>query len=285
MANLTPEQQAQFEQELNQAGGGPIEESGAPVAETAPEAQPEAMQPGAEMAHPEAMAQAGADVPAQQPPMPEQMPDPNQAVSALGFGSVDELIAAYQGLSQQHEMSMQQLGQLVALQQAMEAQDDLDPNAPDYAVKKAIREEMAPLYDKMKDEARNKLVQDAWGKSAVEMPDIQEFMPDIAAFFKENPDLAVSEDGLRRSYDAVRSRKYKSERQMMEDPDFIARAAGNEKIKKAVLEAHLGEISRNGDALPSGISEGGGTPLTGKKKQPGSMEQAKAGLLAMLGGQ
>lgn len=281
MAELTSEQRAQLEEELNQTGGGPIEAGVTPEGELTPEAQQQAYEQGAQMAQADAQVQAeqGADAPAQQ-----GQPVASQAYAQLGFGSVDELAAAYQQLSQKHEMSMQQLGQLVALQKAVENEDELNPNAPDYAIKRAIREEMAPLYEKMRDDARNKLVQDAWGKSALEMPDLQEFMADIAAYLKEQPELAVREEGLRRAYDTVRSRKYKSEATMMNDPEFIARAAGNEKIKKAVLEAHLGEIARNGDSLPAGIDEGGGTPLTGKKKTPSSMDQAKAGLIAMLGG-
>lgn len=281
MAKLTPDQQAQLEQELNQTGGGPIEESVTPEGELTPEAQQQAYEQGAQMAQADAQVQAeqGVDAPSQQP-----QPEESQAYAQLGFQSVEELVEAYRNLSQQHEMSIQQLGQLVALQSAIENESELNPNAPDYAIKKAIRDEMAPLFERMRDDARNKLVQDAWGKSAREMPDLEEFMPDIAAFLKEQPELAVREEGLRRAYDSVRSKKYKSERTLMEDPDFIARAANNEKIKKAVLEAHLGEIARNGDSLPASIDEGGGTPLTGKKKSPSSMDQAKAGLLAMLGG-
>lgn len=281
MAILKPEQEAEFMRQLQQGDGLPPENGGA----LPPETQEAALRQGAEMAQADAQAgaQPGADAPGQ-PSAPSPADPSVETVQALGFSSVDELAQAYQAASQQSEQYKHTLAQLVAFEQAQQTQDDLDPNAPDYAVKKAIREEMAPLTEKMREDARNRLVQDAWGQSASEMPGLEELMPDIAEYMKGAPQLAVSEDGLRRAYDGVRSRKYRSETELMDDPEFVKRAAGSEKIKQAVLEAHLGEIARSGDALPATIGEGGGTPLTGKKQPPTAFEQAKTGLLKMLGG-
>ena len=88
---------------------------------------------------------------------------------------------------------------------------------------------------------------------------------------------------LRRAYDGVRSRKYRSEEQLFADKDFIERAASNEKVKEAVIQAYLTQAARNGESVPASIAGGGGVPLTGKKQPPNSMQQAKDGLARMLG--
>ena len=96
-------------------------------------------------------------------------------------------------------------------------------------------------------------------------------------------DHALDEEGLQRAYDAVRSGKYRSERDMMADPEFVKRAAADEGIKKRVIEEYLQSVARNGDAAPQGITEGGSVPLTGKKTGAHSMAQAKQKLESMLG--
>ena len=51
-----------------------------------------------------------------------------------------------------------------------------------------------------------------------------------------------------------------------------------------MTEAKIQEATaRNGEAMPQTITDGGSTPLTGKKNVSG-MEQAKQKLLSMLGG-
>lgn len=204
-------------------------------------------------------------------------------LSDLGVSSVEELAERYKERESKATEYKDMLAQLLAYQQALDNEAELDPTDPLDSVKKAVREEIKPLYDKLQADARNKVVQEAWSKDAKDMPDIAEVMPEIAAFIQEHPDLAVSDDGLRRAYDSVRSRKYRTEAQMLADDDFVKRMASNEKIKEAVLQAHLGELARSGEGVPNSIGAGGEVPLTGQKKAPDSMSQAKKGLARMLG--
>lgn len=264
---LNPEQEAQFKQMLaaDQAANDPQSppEEQPPVEDT-PAAQP-----------PEAPVDSGAQMPAV---------DPSAALlESVGVSSLEELVERYKERDGRATELHGMLSQLLAYQQAMNNQEELDSSDPLNSVKKAVREEIAPLYEKAQADARNKIVQEAWGSDAKNMPDITDLMPEITAFIAENPDLAVSNDGLRRAYDSVRSKKYRTEDQMLADSEFIKRMASNEKIKEAVLKEHLSEIARNGENIPASIGSGGGTPLSGQKKAPSSMDQAKNGLARMLG--
>jgi hypothetical protein len=211
-------------------------------------------------------------------------PDPVQALlSELGVSSPEELVERYRDRESKATEYRDMLTQLLAYQQALDNEDELDTTDPLDSVKKAVREEIKPLYDKLQADARNKVVQDAWNKDAKDMPDIADVMPEIAQFIADHPDLAVSDDGLRRAYDSVRSKKYRTEAQMLADDEFVKRMAANDKIKEAVLQNHLGELARSGEAVPNSIGSGGNIPLTGQKKAPDSMSQAKSGLAKMLG--
>ena len=236
--------------------------------------------------------QAGAVVPPTAPAAPvdsgapaEAQPDPQAAILAeLGVSSVEELAERYRERDGKATEYKDMLAQLLAYQQALDNEAELDPTSdPLDSVKRAVREEIKPLYDKVQADARNKVVQEAWGKDAKDMPDIADVMPEIAQFISEHPDLAVANDGLRRAYDSVRSRKYKTEAQMLEDSEFIKRMAANEKVRDAVLQSHLSEIARSGETVPNSIGAGGDIPLTGQKQAPDSMQQAKKGLAQMLG--
>lgn len=207
-----------------------------------------------------------------------------QMLSDLGVSSVEELAERYKERESKATEYKDMLAQLLAYQQALNNEEELDSNDPLDSVKKAVREEIKPLYDKLQSDARNKVVQDAWNKDVKDMPDIADVMPDITEFIKEHPELAVSNDGLRRAYDSVRSKKYRTEAQMLADDEFVKRMANNEKIKQAVLQNHLGELARSGEGVPNSIGSGGDIPLTGQKQAPNSLSQAKAGLLKMLGG-
>ena len=275
---LTPEQEAQFMSDLQQQDGIPADGGG----EIPPDVQEAALQQGAEMAEADAQAaEQGTDVPEQAAPPAEDAIA--QLLEKFGFQNVEELATAFENAAGQNEQMKSSLAQLLALEEAQQNEDDLDPNAPDYAVRKIIRDEMSPVRDKIRDDMRNQMLQAEWGAQAADMPDLSEFMPDISEYLKANPNFAVSKDGLSRAYDAVRSKKYQSKEKMLEDPAFIKEVAGNEAVRKAVLEEYLGNISRNGDVVPTSIGDGGGTPLTGKKKPPTGMEQAKNGLLKALG--
>lgn len=210
--------------------------------------------------------------------------DPNAAIlEELGAKSVEDLANQLKEAMGQTKQYREMLSQLLAYQQALDNKAEVEPDDPLNTVKKAVREEMGPIYEKLQREAQNKIVQEAWGKDARNMPDLTDMMPEITAFIQEHPELAVANDGLRRAYDGVRSKNYRSEKQLLEDDKFIERMASNEKIKDAVIKEYLSTAARNGEGVPTSISGGGNVPLTGKKQAPSSMEQAKRGLAQMLG--
>lgn len=267
---LDENQQAQLMQMLN-ADQQAAAEQGDPQAAPAPaDANGQA---------PEAVAPVDAGAAEQ-----AQAADPTAALlSELGVSSVEELVQRYRDRESKATEYKDMLAQLLAYQQALDNESDLDTGDPLDSVKKAVREEIKPLYDKLQADARNKVVQEAWSKDAKDMPDIAEVMPEISQFIAEHPDLAVSNEGLRRAYDSVRSRKYRTEAQMLADDEFVKRMAANDKIKEAVLQNHLSQIARKGEEVPNSIGSGGNIPLTGQKKAPDSMSQAKNGLAKMLG--
>lgn len=283
--NLKPEDVQAFMANLQQ-GGGPEED-------ITPDQQEQAMQEGAAMAEADIAAQ-GADAsgapgePVEgQPPVPEAPMAPAapvvpEAVTALGFSTPEEMAAAFEQLSQQTQDMRNQLEELVAMQQAVGTEEELDPKAPDYMAKKTFREMMGPFYDKLKTEARNKLVQGAWAKDAAGMPDLDAFNADISEFFRENPALAVDTTGLRQAYHAARSKKFRSEDQLFGDPEFIKKAASNKAIADAVMKAQMLNVAGTGD-VPQGV-DGGGIPLTGKKQPPKTIKDANAAVRALLGG-
>lgn len=286
---LTPEQQQQFMAQLAQQeqqgasqdaqqGGGPDESA------LTPEEQQQAMEEGAQMAAADAQAgdasqaepQTDAGNGEQQEANPEQ-----DTLSQLGFSSLEELANAYRDTLRSTSELKEMLTQLTALQQATDNAESLEDD-PDAAIKRVIRTELKPMYEKARNDARNRLVQEKWKASSSRMTDLAEQMGDIKAYFDQHPELALSEDGLDRAYDAVRSAKYRSEADMMADPEFLKRAAANDKIREAVIEAYLQGLARNGDAAPQSITDGGNTPLTGRKTVSG-MDQARSKLAAMLG--
>lgn len=271
---LSKEQKEQFVSML----GGAEQQNEA----LSPEQQQQAVDEGVEMAKAD-LGEAADAAPVTPPAEPAE--DPNAAaLSELGVSSVAELVEKFKELSGRNGEYRDMLSNLVAMQQAVENQQELSPDDPMASVRKAVREEMAPLYEKMSREARNKLVQEAWGKDAENMPGLADAIPEITQFIKEHPELAVSEDGLHRAYDSVRSKKYRSDEELLSDDSFIQKAASNERVRNAVLEKHLADLARNGEEVPPSIGSGGNTPLTGQKKPPNSMEQAKRQLLSRLGG-
>ena len=282
MANkyLSAEQEAEFMRGLESQGGDP--DGGA----LSPEEQQQAMQEGAQMAAADAQNGELPGVDAAGAPENAETQQENadaQLLTQLGFGSVDELANAYREAAREQSQMKELLTQITAVQRSMENEEQLDPNNPEDQVRRIIRSEMKPLLDKQKAEARNLLVRDKWRSSeAAKAADLQELLPEIQAYLTGNPKLAVDEEGLQRAYDAVRSKRYRSEAALMDDPEFLKRVAGDERVQKAVIEEHLRKIARNGEAAPQTITDGGSTPLTGKKTVSG-MESAKQKLASMLG--
>lgn len=268
---LTPEQEAEFKSKLTASA----------EKQPSPEAQP----PVEDNAVPAAVdAEAEAPAEPQVEAQAEPAPDPTAALlEQVGVGSVEELVKLYNDATGQSNQYKEMLSQILAFQQALDNQGEIDPTDPLNTVKKAVREEMAPIYEKLQREAQNKMVQDAWGQDAKNMPDLTDMMPEITAFIQEHPELAVANDGLSRAYHTVRSKKYKPESEMLKDKDFIARMASNEKVKDAVIKEYLATAARSAEGIPNSIGGGGNVPLTGKKQPPNSMDQAKKGLMQMLG--
>lgn len=277
---LTPEQKAEFIKNLESQGGVP--DGGA----LSPEEQQQAIQEGAQMAA--ADAQNGS-VPGAEPPVEQsgaaaqQESADAQALSQLGFSSMDELVNAYRETMRTQSELREMLTNLVAVQQAAGNEEQLDPNNPDDRMAAIARREMQPLLEKQKADIRNRLIQEKWSASeAAKAADLSNLMPEIQAYLTANPKYAVDEDGLQRAYDAVRSKRYRSEEALMNDPDFLKRAASNEQVYKEVIEDYLQKMARNGEAVPQPITDGGSTPLSGKKTVSG-MENARQKLLSMLG--
>lgn len=276
---LTPEQEAEFIKQLESQGGAL--DGGA----LTPEEQQQAVQEGAQMAAEDAAngQMPGADAPAQPT---EQTPEVNadaRLLQSLGFGSLGELANAYKETLKTGSEMREMLTQFAALHQAMENNDELDPNNPEDQMRRVVRSEFAPLYEKQKADIRNRLIQEKWGQSAAaKADDLSEHMDEIQAMLKSNPRLAMDEDGLQRAYDAVRSKKYRSEASLMADAEFLKKVAANPEVKRAVLEEHLQGVARTGDAIPQGITGGGNTPLTGRETIT-SMTDAKNKLAQMLG--
>lgn len=249
---LTEEQRAELERQL---AGGMTEE----------QAQ-EAMNEGMRMAQAD-MQQAEAD----------------RLLQEYGFGSMEELLAGYERTQAAVRELREMLNQLLMLEKADRTAAELDVRHPEYAVRRQIELELKPMREQMRKNARSRMIQQDWIDSAAQMRDLERLMPEIAEYIMRNPRYAGESDGLMRAYDAVRSGKYRGEEEMLLDPGFVERMAGNEQVKQAVLKAYLEEIRRGG--IPQSVGAGqeaGKTPLTGRKPITG-MEMAKKRLEAMLG--
>lgn len=130
---------------------------------------------------------------------------------------------------------------------------------------------------------RNRRVQAAWSQAAMDMPDLDALLGEIAAYIEKRPELALTEDGLERAYQAVRSAKYRPEQAMLADPDTLSRLAQDDRLRETVIRDYILRLLREGENLPLGIQSGGGTPLTGRKQPPRRMSEAKERLSSLLG--
>jgi len=205
-------------------------------------------------------------------------------LQAYGFESIRDIAEAYERTQATVAELKEMLNRLLALEKAERTAAELDVRHPEYAVRRQIDLELRPMREEMNRAAKNRLIQKEWQDSAVKMQDLERLLPEIADYIMRNPKYAGEGDGLRRAYDAVRSGKYRNEEDMLLDPAFIERMAGDERVREAVLKAHLEEIQR-GSGIPQSIgagAEAGKTPLTGRKPITG-MDQAKKRLEAMLG--
>ncbi len=161
------------------------------------------------------------------------------ALRKSGFGSVQALLDAYEESQAALGEARDTLEKLRALVRALDAEGALSPDAP---------------------EERGRAVQREWTRRAVDMRDIERLLPDMAEYILAHPASSLEEDGLERAYDAVRSKKYRSDEELLDDPESVKRLAADPRVKNAVLTAHLSEVYRAGKDLPSFIDGGGVAP-------------------------
>lgn len=258
---LTKEQREELERQLaagDETGGGQV---------LTDEMAQQAMMDGARMAQ----ADSGQE-------------DEKRLLAEYGFADVREVLAAYER-TQAAVMELKgMLNHLLDMEKAERAAAELDAKHPEYAVRRQIEAELRPMREEMARVMKNRMIQRDWQDSAAQMKDLERMLPEIAEYIMRNPKYAGESDGLRRAYDAVRSGKYRDEEELLLDPAFIDRMAGDGRVREAVLKAHLEEIRRGG-GVPQSVgagAEAGKTPLTGRKPITG-MDQAKKRLEAMLG--
>ena len=206
-----------------------------------------------------------------------------QEMRRAGFENVSQLLEAYRATRAAVKELRGMVEQLLQMEKAADTAASMDPMHPEYAVRRQVELELKPMREQARRAARNRLIQQDWNDSASHMEDLEKLLPEMAEYIMRNPKYADESDGLLRAYDAVRSAKYRNEEKAMSDPEFIRRMAADERVREAVLRAHLEEIYRSGEA-PESIGSGmerGKTPLTGRKPITG-MEMAKKRLEAML---
>lgn len=213
----------------------------------------------------------------------EEREQERRLLNEHGFENATQLLEAWQRTQAAVTELREMLERLTALEQADRTAAELDPMHPEYAVRRRIELELRPMREQAKQATRNRMIQQDWKESAVEMQDLEQMLPEIAEYIMRNPRYAGESDGLRRAYDAVRSAKYRDEDAMLDDPEFISRMASDKRIREEVLRAHLDEIRKTGN-VPQAVgvdAERGKTPMTTKRSVNG-MEQAKKRLEAAL---
>lgn len=241
----------------------------------------------------------------------EPVPDPNAgetqapAAPALpeGFQDVGQLIAAYNELRAQADQRGDEMsalrdmtGQLVAIAEALGYGQDVnsidlhvderlaesDPKA--YAqqqIRREIADQLKPMLEAQQKNLRGRMIDQSWKQFAGEHSDAADLMDDIRAVLDEDKSLYDNEHGMEVAYHLARSRKYMPEGKLMEDDGFVERAAANPKIRERVIEEYLKKVSKDGENAPASVGGGGRAVPAGKKSI--SMEDAKKGLLKMLG--
>lgn len=286
---LPPEARAQFLAQLQAQGGGPVEG-------LSPEQQQAAINQGAQAAAAD-MGGQGTDVPPTDAPQGQAAPaqpaapvapaapaqDPNAALlQELGVASVQELAEKFKAMSEGFGQLKDEHEQLLGFQQAINNTEELDPKDPDYGTKKVFREMFGPVADEFTKNAKLKALAEAWNLDARGLADAEELLPEINAHIQKNPRLSQDPTGFRQAYNAVKAGKHRSVDQLFADPDFIAKASQNEAVKKAVIQAHLEGLARNGE-VPPAVGQGGNTPFTGAPAKPKTLEEANKALGKLLG--
>ncbi len=252
---LTQEQRAQFEKELAQGGSLTQEQAQRAVNE------------GAQMAQEDMKAQQHSEL-----------------LRQYGFGSLEEMLEQYERLTATVAELKRMLSRLLSIEKAERTAAQLDVRHPEYAVRRRIELELAPMREEAKAATRNRMIQHQWQDSAYQMRDLEKLLPEIAEYIMRNPKYASEADGLVRAYDAVRSQKYRDEQELLEDPEFVGHLLENEQVREMLMKAYMQQVRRGGSVPQSvgAFGEAGKMPLTARKPITG-MDQAKKRLEAMLG--
>ena len=182
-----------------------------------------------------------------------------EALRRSGFESVGALLEAYEQSQKSLHDAEEAVRRLTALARAAQTGEQLEPEPP---------------------EARGRRVQEAWKRRAGLMRDLEALLPEIAEYIMAHPAASLDEDGLDRAYDAVRAEKYRSEDELLADPETVKRLSADPRVKTAVLTAHLSEVYKAGRDLPAFIAAGGSMPAADRPED--GMAQARARLEAML---
>lgn len=181
-----------------------------------------------------------------------------ERLNALGFDEPEALIEAYERLSRRYADLLRDMRHAEAMSRARKNARLLEPDPS----------------------GRNRLIQNEWIRRADALSDLAQFLPDMAGYIAEHPEYAVETDGLERAYDAVRSHLYRSEEQLLDDPQAVKRLSADPRIRESVLTTHLASLYKSAQDLPAFIDDGGSTP--GAAPSKGGMDKAKIKLLAML---
>lgn len=225
-----------------------------------------------------------------------QAPAPEAPTLPDGFQDVSQLIAAYNQMAGQMKQrgddmkALRDMNQeLVSIAEALGFGKDL--NSVDLSVddklrsddpKEAVRREMQqefrrqlqPLVEQQQANLRGRMIDQAWKQFASEHEDLADLMDDVREVIKETPGLSNNEDGLGIAYHMARSKRYTPEKAMMEDEEFLARAAANPRIQERVIEEYLKKVNKGGEDAPVSVGGSGKTVPAAKKKAPTTVKEA-----------
>lgn len=227
---------------------------------------------------------AAADAPA--------VPDPNAgaaqpAAPALpeGVESVEQLIQLYNEMrAQGDEMAtLRELNeQLVAVAEALGYGQDVESvPLPTDELDQKLHAKLKPMLEMQQKTLRGRMIDQGWRKFFVDNAEAREMMDDIKEVLKESPELSDDERGAEIAYTMARAKRYRPEKALFEDKEFIDRAAANEKVKEKVIAEYLKSVARSGEGAPMSVGTGGNVVPVGKKKY--SMDDAHKAMRSMLG--
>jgi hypothetical protein len=227
---------------------------------------------------------AAADAPA--------VPDPNAgaaqpAAPALpeGVESVEQLIQLYNEMrAQGDEMAtLRELNeQLVAIAEALGYGQDVESvPLPTDEIDQKLHAKLKPMLEMQQKTLRGRMIDQGWRRFFAENTEAREMMDDIKEVLKESPELSDDERGAEIAYTMARAKRYKPEKALFEDKEFIDRAAANEKVKEKVIAEYLKRVAKSGEGAPMSVGTGGSAVPVGKKKY--SMEDAHKAMRGMLG--